>query len=164
MATLSFIIKGDMTASERAVTWVTMSSTPSGELIFMVKQIGGSMGSLRGLYFEINDEVFFNSLSVVPILTKSQINHNAMTNVQNGTHTNLYMEANYYGFNSKLSNQSRSLRTINEYGFVLQSKERALALNDFLHIQQDNALNVEFAENQKGKTSEIYRWLYMSLV
>ncbi len=161
MATLSFIIKGDMTASGGAVVWVTMSSTPSGELIFMVKQIGGSMGSLRGLYFEINDENFFNSLSVVPILTELQTGHNAMTNLQNGTHTNLFSEMGCY---TKSGNQSSNFRAINEYGFILHSKERALALSDFSHIRQDDIRNGEFSEKQKNKMNEIYRWLYMSLV
>lgn len=153
-----------MTASEKAVTWVTMNSTPSGELVFMVKQIGGSMGSLRGLYFEINDEVFFNSLSVVPILTEPRVNHNAMTNIQNGTHSNPLLEVDYYGSHAKLSNRFRNVRAINEYGFILHSKIRALALNDFLHIQQDNELKDEFAGNQRNIAGEIYRWLYMSLV
>lgn len=161
MATLSFIIKGDRTVNERAVAWVTMNTTPNGELVFMVKQTGGSMGNLRGLYFEVNDENFFNSLSVVPILTEFQSNHDAMANRQNGTHTDMFSEMSYY---AKSGNQSSNYRAINEYGFILQSKERALSLSDFTHIQQDDIRNGEFAEKQKNKTNEIYRWLYMSLV
>ena len=81
-----------------------------------------------------------------------------MTNIQNGTHSNPLLEVDFYGSHAK------NVRAINEYGFILHSKIRALALNDFLHIQQDNELKDEFAGNQRNIAGEIYRWLYMSLV
>ena len=56
MATISFLVNGTAANQAKSIAWVTVEEVIGGALLFKVKQVGGAMGNLHGVYFDIVDE------------------------------------------------------------------------------------------------------------
>jgi len=140
------MVNGTDNTNAQAKAWVTIEQNNDGGLQFKVKQTGGSMGSLRGVYFEVNDLELQNSFVV-----KAATSSNRLT-------TSLESQLNGTDMSSSAMSTVRqnASEVVNSYSFVLTSKARPLTLSDFSRIHlDDDTMNVN--DDQSGQ------WIYLEL-
>ncbi|MBL8496230.1 hypothetical protein ABF87_03310 [Nitrosomonas sp. JL21] len=159
MANISFLVKGSGTNSEQnaAKAWVTIEEMNGGSLFFKVKQVGGVMGNLHGLYFDIADETILNSLRIRATSMHLRTDEDSMTGMKYGTDLT----------DSFAGQSTRSLdakEIIREYTFTLQSEKRALALSDFSCMQLDYSDNRGDCTDATINDDDSHRWLYLALL
>ncbi len=157
MATISFLVKGAVTGKANPIAWVTIEEMDGGSLFFKVKQAGGIMGNLQGLYFDITDETIMNTLKVTSISNDIRVDEDSVSGLRNGTDTR-------ESFSGKARQGGRGKDLIREYAFTLHSKRRALALSDFSFIQLDHSDNRSDQQGAKSNDDNSHRWLYMALL
>lgn len=146
MATISFMVNGATMGQDKSKVWVTIEEIEGGLLFFKVKQIGGSMGDLRGLYFDVVDESILNTLRIDTVSNDIRVSENELSHLRNGTNMNESFSAGEDGTSS--------------YSFTLRSNARALALGDFVKIELDCCGTPDKNTND----DDSHRWLYMGLV
>ncbi|MBX3616342.1 hypothetical protein [Nitrosomonas sp.] len=164
MATISFLVNGKSTDNRKPAAWVTITENGGGSLDFMVKQVGGSMGGLRGVYFNIEDDSIVNALQVTAVTQLNRVNAKAMTSLRNGTDLEL-MNAEAIQDCEDDNHLTGSKGSANEggsYGFTLSSRIRALTLNDFCHIHLDYSVGCNNTANIADDDNSS-RWLYLNL-
>ncbi|QOJ23253.1 MAG: hypothetical protein HRU78_05955 [Gammaproteobacteria bacterium] len=155
MATISFLVNGTTAQQQtKPVAWVTIEEMANGSLFFKVKQAGGSMKNLHGVYFDIADESITNTLRVIAVSNDVKVSEEEVSYLKNGTDTS----------EALVSSQSCSAdqNATNNYSFTLRSTGRALSLSDFPQIQLDYSGN---GGDGNGKTNDDFshRWLYLGL-
>jgi len=130
---------------------VTVEEVIGGALLFKVKQVGGAMGNLHGVYFDIVDESILNTLRVTAASNDIRVSEEAVSCLKNGTDTN----------QACVSNSSQE--QMSSYSFTLLSTARALSLCDFPQIQLDYSGD---CSSSTTKTNDDFsqRWLYMGVV
>lgn len=164
MATISFLVNGKATDNCKPAAWVTIAENGGGSLDFKVKQVGGSMGSLRGVYFNIEDDSIVNTLQVTAMTQLNRVNAKIMKSLRNGTDSGL-MNADVVQDcedDNHLGGPEGSADGGSSYGFTLSSRVRALTLNDFFHIHLDYSVGC----NRTADTADddnSSRWLYLNL-
>ena len=77
MATISFLVNGKTAQQNKPMAWVTIEEMASGSLLFKVKQNGGTMENLHGVYFDILDESILNTLRVTAVSNAIRVNEEA---------------------------------------------------------------------------------------
>ena len=155
MATISFLVNGVAAQQQtKPMAWVTIEEMANGSLFFKVKQVGGSMENLHGVYFDIVDESIVNSLRVTAISNDINISEETVSCLKNGTDAG----------EALVSSKSRSAgqQDTNSYSFTLRSTVRALNLCDFPQIQLDYSGKGGDA-NTKINDDFSHRWLYLGL-
>jgi len=150
MATISFLVNGTAANQAKPMAWVTVEEVTGGALLFKVKQVGGAMGNLHGVYFDIVDESILNTLRVTAVSNDIRVSEEAVSCLKNGTDAS----------QACVSNSSQE--GMSSYSFTLLSTARALSLCDFPQIQLDYSGN---CGNSTTKTNDDFsqRWLYMGL-
>ena len=149
MATISFLVNGTAANQAKTIAWVTVEEVAGGALLFKVKQAGGAMGNLHGVYFDIVDESILNTLRVATVSNDIRIGEKAIGCLKNGT-------------DASQSRVHSDGQRINSYSFILHSAIRALVLSDFPHIQLDDCGDCGDS-NIKINNDFNHRWLYMEL-
>ena len=157
MANISFLVKGSGAINEQhaAKAWVTIEEMTGGLLFFKVKQVGGVMGNLHGLYFDICDETIMNTLQVKAMSMNIRIDEDSMIGTKNGTDLTETFTANTRSMGAK--------EVIREYAFTLQSRKRALALSDFSCMQLDYSDRNDCLDTTVNDEVS-HRWLYLALL
>jgi hypothetical protein len=155
MATISFLVNGITTQQQsKPMAWVTIEEMANGSLFFKVKQVGGSMKNLHGVYFDIADESITNTLRVIAVSNDVKVSEEEVSYLKNGTDTS----------EALVSSQSCSAgqHATNNYSFTLRSTARALSLSDFPQIQLDYSGS---GSDAHAKTNDDFshRWLYLGL-
>jgi len=150
MATISFLVNGTAANQAKTVAWVTVEEVAGGALLFKVKQAGGAMGNLHGVYFDIVDESILNTLRVAAVSNDIRVSEKAISCLKNGTDAS-------QGCASNSGQEGMS-----SYSFTLHSMARALSLCDFPHIQLDYSGDYSDS-NIKINDDFSHRWLYMGL-
>lgn len=118
MAAISFLVNGITTQQQsKPMAWVTIEEMANGSLFFKVKQVGGSMKNLQGVYFDIADENITNTLRVIVVSNDIKVSEEEVSYLKNGTDNSEVL----------VSSQSRSAdqNAINNYSFTLRSTARA---------------------------------------
>ena len=162
MATISFLVNGRATDNHKPAAWVTIEENNDGSLNFKVNQVGGSMGSLRGVYFIIEDDSIVNALQVTAM---KQLNRaSAMKSLRNGTDLGLVNaeDATIVEEDARSNESHASAPKGSSYAFTLSSRIRALTLNDFFHIHLDYSVGCGSTADT-ANDDESFRWLYLSL-
>ncbi len=157
MATISFLVKGAVTGHTNPMAWVTIEEMDGGSLFFKVKQAGGIMGNLHGLYFDITDETLMNTLKLTVISNDIRVDEDSINGLRNGTNIS-------ESFNGKTKQATGGKDITREYAFTLHSRERALVLSDFSFIQLDYSDNHSDRQAVKSNDDNSHRWLYMALL
>lgn len=165
MATISFLVNGIATEHRKPAAWVSIEEKEGGSLFFKVKQVGGSMGNLRGLFFDVMDESILNSLRVDAVTNNIRVSENEVSHLRNGTNMNESFMAsnNKYDANGETAQSGIGNNGTNSYSFTLRSNARALTLSDFFQIQLDYSVGCS-SSDRVTNDDESHRWLYMGLV
>lgn len=158
MANISFFVKGSATISQQHVAkaWVTIEERAGGSLFFKVKQVGGMMGNLHGLYFDISDEAIMNTLRITAISMGICADEDSIIATKNGTDL---IEA----FPKKTIGSVGHKEIFREYSFTLQSTKRGLVLSDFSSMQLDYSNRTDDADVTVND-DDSHRWLYLVLL
>lgn len=155
MATISFLVNGVAAQQQsKPMAWVTIEEKANGSLLFKVKQVGGSMKNLHGMYFDIVDESIMNTLRVIAVSNDISVSEEVVSCLKNGT------DASEAFVSSK--SHSAGQHDTNSYSFTLRSTTRALNLCDFPQIQLDYSGNGGDG-NAKTNDDFSHRWLYLGL-
>lgn len=157
MATISFLVNGATVGHTKTKTWVTIEEIEDGSLFFRVKQIGGSMGNLHGLYFDVLDGNLLNTFRVTTISNDICIKEDSINYLRNGTNMNVSEADNNRG------DIGNGKEVFNSYGFTLSSNARILSLCDFPHMELDYAKDYGNS-NTKNCDDKSHRWIYMGLL
>ncbi len=165
MASISFLVNGKATDHSKPAAWVTIEEKESGSLFFKVKQIGGSMGNLRGLFFDVMDESILNTLRIDTVTNDIRVSEEEISHLRNGTNRNETFVAGHrsYDANGKTLQTGIGDNGTSSYSFTLRSNARALTLNDFFHIQFDYSVGCG-SSDMNTNDDDSHRWLYMGLV
>lgn len=135
-----------------------------GSLFFKVKQIGGTMGNLHGLYFDVTDESILNTLRVNAVSNDIRIGEDSISCLRNGANMNesCVSDKDYViGLEAGKTDIGRD--DINSYSFTLSSTARALLFSDFSRIQLDSSEDYG-SSSSENKDDNSHRWLYMGLL
>lgn len=166
MATISFLVNGIATDHSKPAAWVTIEEIDGGSLRFKLKQIGGTMGSLRGLYFDIIDKSIYNTLRVKAIPNNViRISEDSIKCLRNGTNMDQMLVDTGKSSHSKgeIVQSGIGKDGTHSYSFTLCSTARELTLCDFFHIQLDYSAGC-VADTDTTNDDDSHRWLYMSLL
>ncbi len=156
MANISFLVKGTSLDHHIPMAWVTIKEENGGSLFFKVKQVGGKMGNLHGLYFDVTDESIMKNLQVKSISIDVNANEDLFPRKKYGTDLTESFEKNATSYGPK--------DVTREYSFKLQSNIRSLALSDFSHIQLDYTAHQHDDADTAFNDDDSHRWLYLALV
>ncbi|TXI19469.1 MAG: hypothetical protein E6Q62_04065 [Nitrosomonas sp.] len=157
MANISFLVKGAVNEQHAATAWVTIEEMKGGSLFFKVKQAGGMMGNLHGLYFDIADETIVNTLQVKEISIDVRADEDPIIGRKYGTDLT-------ESFSRKTTSPVDAKEIIREYSFTLQSRKRALALSDFSRMQLDYSAHRNDGAGTTINDDDSHRWLYLALL
>lgn len=159
MANISFLVKGSEAINEQHVAraWVTIEEMSGGTLYFKVKQVGGVMGNLHGLYFDITDESIMRTLRVKAMSMDVRAEEDSAIGVKNGTELT-------ESFTGKCTRSVGAKDIVREYAFTLQSDKRALALSDFSSMQLDYSDHQNEGNAFAVNDDDSHRWLYLALL
>ncbi len=155
MANISFLVKGESHENRIPMAWVTIEEKDGGALFFKVKQLGGVMGNLNGMFFDITDETILRTLQVKGISVDYCADDDSISLKKYGT-----------GLTESIEERTSSFRTkevMRQYSFTLQSNARALALTDFSYIQLDYKSQQSNCSENDVNDDDSHRWLYLSL-
>ena len=155
MTTISFMVNGAIVDQTKPMAWVTIEEMDGGSLFFKVKQMGGIMSNLYGLYFEVLDKSILNTLRISAVSNDMRLGANSIRCLRNGI--NMLV--------SPVDDQDDEIgkEVVYSYSFILSSKVRELLLSDFPYIKLD------YAESQpdsgvSSNDDDSHKWLYMSLL
>ena len=157
MANISFLVKGAANEQHAAMAWVTIEEMNGGSLFFKVKQAGGIMGNLHGLYFDVTDETIANTLQVKNISIDVRADEDPILGRKYGTDLT-------ESFSRKTTSSIDSKEVIGEYSFTLQSRKRALALSDFSCMQLEYSTHRNDGAGTTINDDDSHRWLYLALL
>jgi hypothetical protein len=123
-----------------------------GALLFKVKQVGGAMGNLHGVYFDIVDESILNTLRVTAASNDIRVRRRGGQLLEE-----------WHGCKSIACVSNSSQEQMSSYSFTLLSTARALSLCDFPQIQLDYSGDCS-SSTTKTNDDFSHRWLYMGVV
>lgn len=162
MKTTTFLLNGPAADQGRSTAWVTINEVEGGKLSFRVSQLG-TIGNLRGIYFDVADEGILNSLRVDTESKKISISDNSNNNHENVTNID---GTPYKGNNNDLglevAETEAGKKDTNSYRFILSSTKRKLVLSDFSNIQLDQS-GANGGAGVQDNDENSHRWLYMGL-
>ncbi|TXI29066.1 MAG: hypothetical protein E6Q60_05290 [Nitrosomonas oligotropha] len=150
MATISFLVNGKTAQQTKPTAWVTIEEMASGSLLFKVKQGGGTMENLHGVYFDITDESILNTLRVTAVSNAIRADEESVNCLKNGTDA------------SESCVDTKAQDGMSSYSFTLHSTARALTLCDFPQIQLDYSGDGG-SSNMNTNDDFSHRWLYLGL-
>ncbi|WP_297325947.1 hypothetical protein [Nitrosomonas sp.] len=135
MATISFLVNGAEINHEKPRAWVTIEEIEDGLLLFRVKQVGGAMGNLHGIYFDMTDESILNTLRIAAVSNNICISEDSDSCLQNGTYASNSFVADKIKDTDQTAGKSNVGNDgISNYSFTVRSTARALSLCDFFRI------------------------------
>ncbi|MDE2388656.1 MAG: hypothetical protein KGN35_06180 [Betaproteobacteria bacterium] len=158
MAAISFLVNGVAAQQQsKPMAWVTVEEMANGSLFFKVKQVGGSMKNLHGVYFDVVDESIMNTLRVTAVSNDISVREEVVSCLKNGTDTSEV-------FINRSCSAGQHDIDMNSYSFTLRSNARVLSLCDFPQIQLDYSSGNSGDTSVKNSDDFSHRWLYLGLL
>lgn len=163
MTTMTFLVNGEASGRTKSAAWVTIKEIEGGLLSFKVVQSGGSMGNLRGVYFDVTDERILSTLRVHTVSNDIHIGDNAINRLESVTRMDgSPYDGKDYDVRLDVEELGAGKEGVSSYSFILNSTQQALSLSDFTNIQLDYAA-AHVGSDVKNGDDYSYRWLYMGL-
>lgn len=135
MSAMTFQINDASASGTNPAVWVTISENADGSLAFNVRQEGGIIGDLRGLFFDMADESILKSLTVRAQSTDIRIGDDSIRDLGDGANMNGLLGGDKgYDVGIEVGTAGIGKDDIQGYSFSLSSTLRPLTLQDFSNV------------------------------
>lgn len=135
MSTMTFQINDGSTSTTNPAVWVTITEMENGSLSFAVTQVGGIIGDLRGLFFDVSDESILGSLIVNALSSDIRIGDDSIKDLGDGANMNGLLGSDKgYDVGIEIGTSGIGKDDVRSYSFTLSSSARDLSLSDFSHV------------------------------
>ena len=135
MTSMTFQINDASTGGNSPAVWVTVTESGDGSLSFSIRQQGGVVGDLRGLFFDIADESILKSLTVSAASSDIRVGNDSVKDLGNGANMNgLLGSDGGYDVGIEIGTAGIGKDDVQAYTFKLASAARALTLKDLANV------------------------------